>query len=683
MDMIAFLGRLHVLILHLPIGILLLGYLFELKSRWGRSGAYHQAIYMIMEVGMWVALVTAVTGYILGRTGDYEVAAIRWHQWMGIATASLSILLLVMKYSRYYFGIYTITVISLIITGHLGGSITHGKDFLQPSSIEGTPAQELGSTDLEIDSNAVFYTAFIAPIIKDKCRQCHNPARKKGGLSVDSTEDLLKGGKDGPVLTHETPLESSLWQRVQLPREEKKHMPPTAKPQLTKKELALIRYWLESGMALDQPLKAYDFPEEIHQWVYAAKTPENPVFKLPIGAASPADIQKATAAGFSVMRLGATNNLLTVSCAGVSLLNKKMLASLRPIAEQIAWMDLANTSLTDELAAELPSMPHLVRMNASHTDLTDQGLSFLKAASYLENLNLVGTRVSDQGLATLGKLAHLKAIYLWQTAVSENAKKSWPGPAEVLYLGAPIDTAGISLQLLPPKVKYTKNFFHDTLQVTLDFPFKSATVYYTLDGKDPDSTALKYATPIIVDKTLTLKTRSAKSGWKSSEIVTATFVKSTNRIQSVVIDKIPSPRFPGTGPNTLIDLATGEKQDDKGWMGFQGEHVVVVLDLGSEKTIDKVIAHCFENNTAWIFNPKSIQVWTSADNKVFSNQATLSIPVPTAAGEAKANLLTVDFPQKVSARYVKVRLESVMRNPAWHPSKGEKAWVFVDELLVE
>lgn len=681
--MIAFLGRLHVLLLHLPIGILLLGYLFELKSRWGKSGAYQQAIYLIIEVGMWAALVAAATGYALGSTGDYEAPAIRWHQWMGMATAALSVLLVVMKNNQFYFALYTITIISLIITGHLGGSITHGNDFLQISSDEAAPAQSLESTDQEIDSNAVFYTAFIAPIIKDKCRQCHNPARKKGGLSVDTTEDLLKGGKDGQVLTPEAPLESALWQRLQLPQEEKKHMPPAAKPQLTKKELALIRYWLETGMALNKPLKTYEFPEEIHQWVYVVKNPENPVFKLTIEAASPAAIQKATAAGFSVMPLGATNNLLTVSCAGVSLLNKKMLASLKPIAQQIAWMDLANTSLTDELAAELPSMPHLVRLNVSHTNLSDQGLAFLKSASYLENLNLVGTKVSDQGLSTLSKLVHLKALYLWQTSVSENAKKSWTGPAEVLHLGATIDTAGSSLQLLPPKIEYTRNFFPDTLQVMLDFPFKSATVYYTLDGRDPDSTSKKYVTPLVIDKTLTLKTRSAKKGWKSSEVVTATFVKNINRIQSAVVDKTPSPRFPGTGPNTLIDMTTGEKQDDKGWMGFQGEHVVAVLDLGTEKTIDKVIAHCFENNTAWIFNPKSIQVWTSVDNKVFKNQAILQIPVPSAAGEAKANLFTVNLPQKATARYVKVRLESVMRNPAWHPSKGEKAWVFVDELLVE
>ena len=89
------------------------------------------------------------------------------------------------------------------------------------------------------------------------------------------------------------------------------------------------------------------------------------------------------------------------------------------------------------------------------------------------------------------------------------------------------------------------------------------------------------------------------------------------------------------------------------------------------------------NNVAWIFAPAAIQVQTSMDGKTFRPQGSRQFPANTAMGEPKAHLLPCDFPKPVEARYVRVFVKSLLKNPAWHPSGGQKCWIFVDEVLVE
>jgi len=108
-----------------------------------------------------------------------------------------------------------------------------------------------------------------------------------------------------------------------------------------------------------------------------------------------------------------------------------------------------------------------------------------------------------------------------------------------------------------------------------------------------------------------------------------------------------------------------------------------ILDLGESKSINKVFVHCLENNGPWIFKPVGIEVWTSVDGKKYTHQGKEYFPSNASMGEQKVHLLGCHFPQTVQARYVRVKVESPLKNPIWHPGKGQKCWIFVDELTVE
>ncbi|HEX4350914.1 MAG TPA: c-type cytochrome domain-containing protein [Verrucomicrobiae bacterium] len=69
----------------------------------------------------------------------------------------------------------------------------------------------------------------IAPIFKASCIRCHGAERPRAGLSLDSLDGVLKGTKDGPILTAGDSANSQLVKAVsQL--DPKMAMPPKPRP---------------------------------------------------------------------------------------------------------------------------------------------------------------------------------------------------------------------------------------------------------------------------------------------------------------------------------------------------------------------------------------------------------------------------------------------------------------------
>lgn len=128
-----FIGHFHVALVHLPIGILLIALLLIWLSKKGKYKISHQIIKIVLLAGVFSALLSCITGYVLSTTDDYEKPLVIWHMWMGIGVAIVS-MLLYMKIARSEFDIlYKILAVVLLIlifvTGYLGGSLTHGSDY--------------------------------------------------------------------------------------------------------------------------------------------------------------------------------------------------------------------------------------------------------------------------------------------------------------------------------------------------------------------------------------------------------------------------------------------------------------------------------------------------------------------------------------------------------------------------
>ena len=126
--------------------------------------------------------------------------------------------------------------------------MTHGEDYLWAKG---------DGEAVVLTEESVVFEAVIQPIFKQKCEVCHNDQKTKGALNMSSIAKLLKGGKNGAIWKAGDPLNSHFIQRAKLPIDNKKHMPPKGKAQLSPDEVLLLTAWVQEGASVSKKLGAF------------------------------------------------------------------------------------------------------------------------------------------------------------------------------------------------------------------------------------------------------------------------------------------------------------------------------------------------------------------------------------------------------------------------------------------
>ena len=408
-EIVLFLGRFHPLLVHLPIGFLLIAFLLELFSRLPRFEGYRHAVAFVLFLGALSSILAAGFGYFLSLGGGYDEDLLARHQWVGIGMTGASIVALFLKtrlskftsrlQERVYGLMLTLSVVLMMGAGHYGGSLTHGADYLTayfPTSMESfTSGSANKKKQPKVITNlpeAVVYTDIIQPILDNRCTNCHNPAKKKGDLRLNDFTGLMAGGKGGSVVEAGQVAQSELYKRLLLPPENKHAMPPKGKDPLTESELQLIAWWInQGGAAADKKVKELTQTSTIKA-ALTNRTAEskwiNPVFAKKINPASKEALQAADLAGFLVLPLAKDQPFLQAQ-KKVNAPAPKDLSALAPLAEQLVSLDLNGTPVSDSILASISRFENLTRLYLENTQITDAGISHLLNLSFLEYLNLL------------------------------------------------------------------------------------------------------------------------------------------------------------------------------------------------------------------------------------------------------------------------------------------------------
>ncbi|HRO48201.1 c-type cytochrome domain-containing protein [Agriterribacter sp.] len=452
-----FFGRFHPLLVHLPIGILLLGIILHWLGRKQQFSAIRPAVSVALLLGAASAVLSCISGWLLAGGGEYDATVLDRHRWMGIGVAVIAILYYIIYTEKLSFRFHRVLpyVLSVILfmlitfTGHLGGTLTHGEGYLTQDIGEPDNIKEVKKIIPNVQE-AIAYHDIIQPVLQNKCYSCHGPSKQKGKLRLDSEVAITKGGKDGKVMIAGKSAESELYKRLTLDLLEKKHMPPKGKSQPSEAEIALIHWWINTGASFDQPVKALPQEEKIKPLLIALQSdhlqlpakpevPEAPVAKAPEQA-----VNKLKEAGATVVPVAAESNYLSVNFLASKNIGDNEVKLLQPLAPQLVWLKLGNTAVSDSAMAAIGKLPVLIKLSLDNTQITDKGLSALQSLSKLQYLNVVETKVTAGGLLLLKQLPELQTIYLYKTDVTA---ADWPSLKQA-FPKAVLDTGGYTLPLL-------------------------------------------------------------------------------------------------------------------------------------------------------------------------------------------------------------------------------------------
>jgi len=274
MDFVYFLGRFHVLVLHLPIGMIVALFVLEYLSRKERYRYLEAASPYLWGATAISALVTVLLGYMHFAEGGFTGASGDQHRFFGTVTAVIATGVAFLRmgsfasgYKPLFFPASLVLLVLVSITGHYGGNLTHGSTFLveyapQPlRSLAGlAPRRTITSV-----SAADPFADVVGPMFLERCGGCHNDDKRESDLVLTTYAGVMRGGESGRVVVAGNTDLSELLRRISLPHDDEEFMPAEGKTPLTDDQVAIIRWWIGAGAPNGGTVGALEVPDEMRE----------------------------------------------------------------------------------------------------------------------------------------------------------------------------------------------------------------------------------------------------------------------------------------------------------------------------------------------------------------------------------------------------------------------------------
>lgn len=442
MDLVQFFGRFHVLVLHLPIGILLMAAVLELYC----VAFKKQRTPTLKTIWLWGAVSAcgaALLGYLLSLGGGYSADAVFIHKAFAFAVIGCAFVcwgyfswLPKKPYAPYLTSVLCVLQLFLLFsTGHYGANMTHGSTYLfdyAPDPVRqlaGLPAHPKPRDKITDLKQAHVYLDIVEPILQARCVACHNGEKSKGKLNLSQLDTLLKGGQSGPAVVAGDLQKSELYQRITLDSHAKKFMPAGGKPALNDTQIKTLAWWISAGLPTDKTLADLEISDDAKSvlatllGLQAAKgawpLPEIPVL-------SEALASELEAVGFVVKQIAGDVSYIDLDYSVArQAFSDQALQTLLKAKTHVAWLNLANSQVSDAQVAQLAQLKNLLKLRLEKNPITSQAIAALSSLDQLTYLNLYGTQVDDAVFESLKNMKSLQNVYLTSTGVSSQALENW------------------------------------------------------------------------------------------------------------------------------------------------------------------------------------------------------------------------------------------------------------------
>ena len=158
----------------------------------------------------------------------------------------------------------------------------------------------------------------------------------------------------------------------------------------------------------------------------------------------------------------------------------------------------------------------------------------------------------------------------------------------------------------------------------------------------------------------------------------------TNKAANKPVILLTRPKkYAGEDPQVLTDGSLGGNSFYSNWLGFEGNDMEAIVDLGQAESISHVHTAFLKVTNHVVFFPEQVEVSYSADNTTFHKLAAKETAMPLKPGDKVNDIEYFDFQfTPVEARYIKVKAVSMKAAPPWHHASGNPSWIFCDEVII-
>ncbi|MFY0653922.1 MAG: cytochrome C [Cyclobacteriaceae bacterium] len=424
-------GRFHPMLLHFPIVLIFMVLLFEVIGYFGLIDDVSLINRIILITSCLSTFVVVLAGYFLFASGEYTGDIMASHLQGGIASGILIFLTCILFFQRdnsaslkkLYLVVLLITNGAVVFTSHMGGSLTHGENYLSeylnelflPVKIVDKPKEEL-----------LVYGDLIQPFIESRCVSCHNQHKKKGDYLMTSYSHLIKGGESGQAaIVAGKSADSEIVKRIELPAGHDDRMPPEGKKPLNQKELDILKLWIENGAS--EELKVGDIGEQQFAQVTNEYLPKlkKLVKRQAIGKAEKEKLKQELKEISNKYQVnieedpGSNGQYFSLALRfPPSPFTDKDLQELEPYFPVFSKVSLVASDITDDALYFIGQMSNLRKLYLQKTALNGSGLIFLKNLESLEEINLSYTKIDDANALGLIQHSALKTIYIHNNKLS-------------------------------------------------------------------------------------------------------------------------------------------------------------------------------------------------------------------------------------------------------------------------
>ena len=668
-EIIKYLGNFHPVVLHLPIGAFLFTFLLFVSQKYLKSN-FNPAVRMGLLFSFITSIITSIFGYILHLNGDYDSVLVDRHMWLAIATTILiGFVLYLHKKQKPYNHVlssFVFATVLLTITGHNGGSLTHGKDYLK------LPDFEKEISIVSYDSIHVF-NQVISPILDSKCVKCHNTGKSKGNLMLSSIDKILLGGEKGQIIKSNSSVDSRLYTYLNLPIDDEMHMPPDGNSQLNDNEKELIKLWIDEGADFYNFRKMNDdnFSKEILSFLPKEIASVDPPNRN--------DLVRLIENEFRIERISVENNFIDIKYQGKSF-KQSYLRLLSKVSDNIKRLDLSFVDLSSIDLSRVDDFDNLTYLNLNNTKLTTKKLQKLdlNIQTLILSNNNFDVSVFDKFISNPTN----ERVFAYNTISDLDLTKEISANSnDKIYFGVSLDDFASNVPLKIPIITPTQTLFSSTVDIEVVSDITSPDYRYTIDGDEPDSLSNLYVGPIKIDRSSNLKFKAFKKGSRPSPVQEVFYRKIAAPITDFKL--LSTTVEPYAAKNILSNNEVGSADFRDGtWNGFiksdtrSGD---MIAEFSLPEGVNEIGISSLTDYGAYILFPTKIELY---DISLGNDELVYSKNISRKFDEENAPLHTFRIPINKNLKKVRLKVISNKKLPKGHPAEGEPAWLFIDEIML-